>query len=267
MKRSFALGLLGLLGLLVSHSVAWAADEATPPLGTAQPTVSTETPVTPATKPAYSFTTQKEALKMSDDLDTAQAQVASHPDDPEAHFLAAAAYSRSPYLEKAFKHIKKVKEILKTKQDFEFIDRTLTQYEQLRDKSPNDPVILYRMALAYYLKAYSVEKYPHHYKNGPVGSPQDYYEKARATMSRVVELNPQDTWARNYMGYFVSENGQNWEKAIPIWKESLAINEDHNPGAYLMLGQAYLKLGDLGNGLLYHAKGIQVMQVMGMTLP
>jgi len=254
--------------LMVAAPMAFAEDTTPATTETAAPseTPNAQTPSTVA-KPAYSFTTQRQALKMTDDIDTVEAQVQANADDPEAHFLAAAAYSRSPYLDKAFKHIKKVKEILKTKQDFEFIDRTLTEYEQLQVKSPNDPVVLYRLALAYYLKGYSVEKYPHHYKTAPVGSVQSYYEKARSTMGRVVELNPKDTWARNYMGYFISENGQNWEKAIPIWKESLAIDDQRNPGAYLMLGQAYLKLGDLGNGLLYHAKGIQVMQVMGMTLP
>ncbi len=180
----------------------------------------------------------------------------------------AAAYSRSPYLEKAFNHIKKVKNMLKAKKDFEFIDRTIADYEDLLAGDPENPVILYRLAMGYYLKAYTVEKYPHHYKDAAsLGDPKPFYEKAQKTMEKVIELNPKDIWARDYLGYLVSENGKDLTKGIPIWEESLKIDSENNPGAYLLLSQAYLKKGDLQNAVLYGAKGLEIKQRMGMTLP
>jgi tetratricopeptide (TPR) repeat protein len=222
---------------------------------------------TPKPKTGFKLSAESEALKMTDDIKTAKAQLKKHPDDAEAHFLMAAAYSRSPYLDKAFEEMKDVKKILRAKQDFEFIDRTLVQYEAMRENTPNDTVLLFRLAMAYYFKGYSMEKYPHHYKDAPVGDREAYYQKAQDTMSQVIALDPQDIWARDYLGYLVSENGKNLSKAISIWQESLAINSDQNPGAYLLLSQAYLQKGDLTNALIYGAKGLEIQQSMGMRLP
>jgi tetratricopeptide (TPR) repeat protein len=226
-------------------------------------------PSSQVVKPKTTFTMEAdtEALQLTDDINTAKAQLEKHPDDPEAHFLMAAAYSRSPYLEEAFKEIKKTKNLLKEKKDFEFIDRTIHDYEGLLQSAPHNEVILYRLSMAYYFKAYSLEKYPQHYKNMPTGNASDFYQKARDAMSQVLALNPKDYWAKNYMGFLVSDNGKDLTKAIPIWKESLQIDKDHNPAAYLLLGQAYLQQGDVTNAMIYGAKGIAVQQAMGMTLP
>jgi tetratricopeptide (TPR) repeat protein len=218
-------------------------------------------------KRTFTLNADAEALKLTDDIKVAKAQLKKHPDDPEAHFLMAAAYSRSPYLEKAFSHITKVKRMLKEKKDFEFIDRTIVGYETLAETNPNDPVILYRLAMGYYFKGYSLERYPQYYASTPVGDRLDYYQKAKDTMLRVIDLNPKDTWARNYLGYLVSENGKDLSKAIGIWEESLAVDSERNPGAYLLLSQAYLQQGNLKQALFYGAKGMEIKQAMGMTLP
>lgn len=260
MTRSRVLAFVAILSIL-SFSHGSKAQTATPspePPASAAPT---------QPKAAFSLNADAEALQLTDDIDVAKAQVKKHPTDPEAHFLLAAAYSRSPYLEQAFKHIKKVKSLLKKEQDFEFIDRTIRDYEGLAQNSPNNTVILYRLAMGYYFKGYSLEKYPHHYANTPVGTANEYYQKSRTTMNRVITLNPQDTWARNYLGYLVSENGQDLSKAINIWEDSLKIDREHNPGAYLLLSQAYLQRGDVQNALIYGAKGLEIKQRMGMTLP
>lgn len=230
-----------------------------------------DTPAEPASdgtsKASFKLGTETEALKLTDDIALAKAQLRKHPNNPEAHFLMAAAYSRSPHLDKAFKHIRKVKQMLKEKKDFEFIDRTIAEYEDLQATNPDNPVLLYRLAMGYYFKGYSLERYPQHYKNTPTGDAKAYYQKAENAMRRVIELNPQDIWARNYLGYLVTENGRDLARAIKIWEESLAINRDQNAGAYLLLSQAYLQKGDLQNALIYGAKGLEVKHAMGMKLP
>jgi len=218
-------------------------------------------------KPVFSMSADQEALKITNDVQTAKAQAEAHPDDPEAHFLYAAALSRSPYLMEAFQELKKTKEILKQKQDFEFIDRTLTSYNALVKADPDNTVLLYRVSLAYFLKGYSIEKYASHFKNVPTGTPQENYDKARVAMERVIELDPKDTAARNCLGYIVSNNGRDLTNAIKIWHESIAVDGENNPGAYLMLSQAYMKQGDLGKAMQYGAQGLVIKQRMGMTLP
>ncbi len=220
-----------------------------------------------AQKSIFSLNAESEVLKLTDDIKTAKKQLSKHPNDPEAHFLMAAAYSRSPHLNRAFKHLKKAKELLETGKDFESIDQALNDYESLLQAEPDNPVIMYRLAFMYYFKAYSIEKYPHHYKNDPVGNKDEFYTKAVQAMNRVIELTPRDTWARNYLGYMVSDNGKDLSKAIAIWQESLNIDNETNAGAYLLLSQAYLKQGDLQNALMYGAKGLEVQQKTGMLLP
>lgn len=234
---------------------------------TSQPEAAKTAAPKPAKRAKISLSADKEALKITDDIETAKKQAEANPNDPEAHFLLAAAYSRSPYLEQAFQEIKKTKNLLKANKDFEFIDRTIPQYERLAKTNPDNATVLYRLAMAQYLKAYSLEKYPHHYKNTPTGTPQEFYTKAENTMRKVVEMDPKDTWARNYLGYLITENGKDLAKGIPVWEESLAIDSEKNPGAYLMLSQAYFKQGNLPLAAQYAAKGLAIKQAMGMTLP
>lgn len=279
MRMTYLLPLLSLTLVLGIAVPSFAEEETTTPsadtttIQTAPSETGSPAPsstVTEKPKPAkakFSLNADEEALKLTDDIQVAEEQAAAHPNDPEANFLLAAAYSRSPYLDKAFNQIKKVKNILKAQKDFEFIDRKIGEYETLLSGKPNDPVILYRLAFAYYFKGYGMEKYPHHFKNAPTGNMADFYQKAQDTMRKVITVTPKDTWARNYLGYFVSDNGKDLSKAISIWQESLAINRDQNPGAYLLLSQAYLKQGDLQNAMIYGAKGLEVQQTMGMRLP
>jgi tetratricopeptide (TPR) repeat protein len=210
---------------------------------------------------------KKEVLKVTDDLALAEKQVAEHPEDPEAHFLLGAAYSRSPYLDRAFQHIKTTKELLKANKNFEFIDRTLAQYETMLSNEPNNSILMYRMAMMYYLKAYSLEKYPHHYKNGPTGVSSDFYDKAKTTIQHVIALSPNDIYARNYYGVMVSENGKDLPRALEIWKESLAIDSHENAGAYLLLSRAYMQKGDIMKSLSYGARGLEIQQKYGVSLP
>lgn len=232
---------------------------------TTTPSPASETPEKP--RPKFSLNADTEALKLTDDIKVVRRQLAKNRMDPEANFLAAAAYSRTPNLAKAFDYIKNTKKILKAQKDFEFVDRTIGEYENLLQSRPNDPVILYRLAFGYYFKGYSMERYAEHYKNRPTGSADEFYDKARQTMQKVIELTPNDIWARNYLGYFMSDNGKDLSKAISVWKESIAIDSEHNAGAYLLLSQAYLKQGDLQNALVFGAKGLEIQQRMGMTLP
>lgn len=210
---------------------------------------------------------QQQVLKLTDDLKVAKAQLKANPEDPEANFLAAAAYSRTPQLDKAFKYMRKVKALLKANQDFEFIDRTIADYESLLSMAPNNPVVLYRLAMGYYFKGYSIEKYPHHFKLGPTGTPTAYYQKAEGAMRKVIDKNPYDIWARNYLGYLMTDNGRDLTRGIPVWQESLQVNDKENAGAYLLLSQAYLKAGDLVKALEYGARGLEQQQATGLTLP
>lgn len=232
----------------------------------------------PVTKPAapaastndkadFSFSAETDALKITDDIAIAQEQVNQHPDDPEAHFILASALSRSPYLERAFAEIKQVKELLKARQDFTFIDKTITQYEALHNNEPHNTIITYRLAMGYFFKGYLVEKYPHHMANIKHDAASVYYDKAKGFVQQVIAANPDDYFSYNYLGYLTMESEKNMDGAIQLAQTSLGINKDNNPGAYLLMAKAYSTKGDIQKTLFYGARGLQLLNSLGYKKP
>jgi tetratricopeptide (TPR) repeat protein len=244
----------------------------TKPVTTAQVTTKPAAqPTTPAATTGHStdfkFSTETDALKITDDIAIAQEQVNQHPDDPEAHFILASALSRSPYLERAFAEIKQVKELLKARQDFSFIDETITQYEALHNNEPHNTLITYRLAMGYFFKGYLVEKYPHHmaaikHEGAPV-----YYDKAKGFIQQVIASNPDDYFSYNYLGYLTLEGDKNMEEAVRLGEASLNINKTNNPGAYLLMAKAYSTKGDIQKTLFYGARGLQLLNSLGYKKP
>jgi len=203
--------------------------------------------------------TSQETFLLTDDVDTAQAQVDKYPEDPEAYFLLAVAYSRTPYFEKAFQAAKKAKKLIKqSPEGYAKFDGKIGEYEKMRDANPDDTRVLYRLGFAYFMKGYALEK--NYIKDSP-DTPAKFYTLAEQHMRKVIALDPKDIWARNYLGYLLvdADENANLDKAIALWEESLAMNAE-NPGANFMLGQAYLKKGDLRKALQYGAKGLAARQ-------
>ncbi|MBY0404888.1 MAG: hypothetical protein K2X66_13390, partial [Cyanobacteria bacterium] len=56
----------------------------------------------------------QEDLRITDDVELAIDQAQAYPNSPEAQFLLAVSYSRTPYLERALKSIQKTKKLIKT---------------------------------------------------------------------------------------------------------------------------------------------------------
>jgi tetratricopeptide (TPR) repeat protein len=203
--------------------------------------------------------TQQEALNITDDIGLAEAQVKAYPESPEAQLLLSIAYSRSPqHFEKAIRGLQRTKRLIKrSPEGYGTIEKLLTNYEEMLTYRPDDPKILYRLAFGYYLKGYLIEN---RYLQTPSESPEPLYDQAEVTMRRVFELEPTDIWARNYLGYLLVERKgeENLDQAIGLWEDSLKVSAD-NPGASLMLGEAYLKKGNLKKAMKYATKGFQAL--------
>ncbi|MGE0200418.1 MAG: tetratricopeptide repeat protein [Candidatus Melainabacteria bacterium] len=207
-------------------------------------------------QPALKAELSTDKLVMTDDIDVAKAQVEAYPDDPEAHFLLAMAYSRTPFIEEAFKSMKRAKGLMKTSpQGYANLDAKLAEYEDMLRYSPDDTMVLYRLAFGYFSKGYGIEK--NYIKNNP-DAPAIWYDKAEETMRRVIALDPADAWARNYLGFLLININEdaNLDEAMMLWEEAVAI-EPLNPGAHLMLGEAYMKKGDLKKALQHSSAAIE----------
>jgi tetratricopeptide (TPR) repeat protein len=88
----------------------------------------------------------------------------------------------------------------------------------------------------------------------PRAQPSDYdlgvkavqagdYQRALAPLQRVVQTDPRNADAWNYIG-FSQRNLQHFDESLAAYQKALAINPDHR-GANEYLGELYLKTGDL----------------------
>ncbi len=88
----------------------------------------------------------------------------------------------------------------------------------------------------------------------PRAQPSDYdvgvkavqagdYQRALASLQKVVQADPRNADAWNYIG-FSQRNLQHFDDSLAAYQKALAINPDHR-GANEYLGELYLKTGDL----------------------
>ena len=70
------------------------------------------------------------------------------------------------------------------------------------------------------------------------------FEAARTTFTKIVEDNPEDDLALNYLGYMLADRGLELERAVGLIRRALEL-QPHN-GSYLdSIGWAYFKSGNL----------------------
>lgn len=246
MKRIF----LGLLGGILSIVLLISLVQAKEPIPEVEKTVYTGMPVT--------VDLSHESLTLTDDLAVAKAQAKAYPDSFEAQFLLAVAYSRTPYIEKGFYAFKKAKKLMKKSPDkYRNLDEKIAEYEEMLTYRMEDPLVLYRLAFIYYTKGYGIEK---DYIQDSKQKPAFWYAKAEETLRRLIAVDPDDIWARNYLGFLLVDTGgeTRLEEAMALWEESLAKNSANNPGAYMLLGEAWLKKGNLRKAVEFAAQGLEM---------
>jgi tetratricopeptide (TPR) repeat protein len=228
----------------------------------AKPSVAKPSVAKTFAKPIDLGSTQKVVLDLTDDIPTAEAQAKAHPTDPEAQFLLAIAYSRSPYVEKALAVLQKTKRLIKDRNDrLATADKLINEYESALVLRPTDTRILYRLAFGYYLKAMGLKKY----QQASQADQLVWVHKAQQTFTQLLSLDANDTAARNYYGFILAEEGTDTqqpllvEKAIGQWQQSIQLNPI-NPGAFWLLGTAYLKQGNVLKAAQYMEKGVEARQ-------
>ena len=81
---------------------------------------------------------------------------------------------------------------------------------------------------------------------------------AEETFHHLLRVRPDDIWAMNSLGVLLidQDEDKNLERAMGLWERSLAI-EPVNPGACFLLGEAWLKKGNLKKALQHGALAAQ----------
>lgn len=249
-NRNLALGLSGVVAWLLftgaGYSVSLAED------------LSPSRPITvPANLQPLKAGVSEEVYGLSDDIFFAEQRVQANPDDPESWFLMGVAYSKTPYVERALLALDKSKRLArKSPGGFAIFDKKIAEYEKMQADTPDDATLLYAMSFGYYMRGYAVQ---HGYIKDSSRPPDHFYAKAESTLRHLLSLDPQHYVAMNYLGFFLAEQDPegNLNEAVALWEKSLQLNQKENPGAYVLLGQAALKKGNLRQAVEYTAQAMK----------
>ena len=85
----------------------------------------------------------------------------------------------------------------------------------------------------------------------------DQPHKAEAAFAKALELNPNDSGALNYLGYWWADEGRNLDKAIELITRAVELNPDN--GYYAdSLGWIYFKIGETNKAVIWLEHAIQL---------
>jgi tetratricopeptide (TPR) repeat protein len=90
---------------------------------------------------------------------------------------------------------------------------------------------------------------------GAIYERQKEYEKAEATFRKILEINPKNAAALNYMGYMWADLNVRLPESLELLQKAVSL--DPNNGAYLdSLGWVYFRLNQLDQAELYLKKAV-----------
>ena len=218
--------------------------------------------------------TETEDIALTDDINTARAQVAKYPNNAEAHFNLAIALSRTSLVEEAIKELRKTKLLIRKPENSGIIDKKVSEYKEMLKNNPEAGNIKYRLAFSHYLKAYltakNLEKTKNNLKGKKAGKDKkslDIFDPKRLLLidknpeikenlelsmsyfKDLIKSNPDDLWAKVYYAFILVEQYGDTEKARHLWNEVEKQNPN-NPAPYLFLGELHIKEGRLKEGIL-----------------
>lgn len=219
--------------------------------------------------------TKTEDISLTDDINIARAQVEKYPNNAEAHFNLAIALSRTSWVEEAIKELRKTKLLIRKNGGIELINKKITEYKEMLNSDPSTSAlnnIRYRLAFSYYLKAYLINKEIEKAKKStnPNSSKKDknilFKEKGLlitnsnphikenlelsiSYFKELLNLNPNDSWAKVYYAFILAEQMNDVNKARELWNEVIKDNPN-NPAPHFFIGELHIKEGNLKEGIV-----------------
>ena len=218
--------------------------------------------------------TETEDIFLTDDLNIAKAQVLKYPDNPEARFNLAIAFSRTSFVEEAIKELRKTKILIRKPENKGIIDKKISEYKEMLNNNANEThanTIRYRLAFSHYLKAYliskDIQKIQEKKKKKSESKSLDLLnaksfslndanpeiknnlEESIHYFKEQLKTNPDDIWTKIYYGFILAEQYNDFKSAKSLWREA-AKESPNNPAPHFFLGELKIKEGNLKDGIL-----------------
>ena len=86
----------------------------------------------------------------------------------------------------------------------------------------------------------------------------EYFDRAIETFQRLLEIEPNDAYALNYLGYMYADKGMRLTEAVELLEKAIALEPDNS--AFLdSIGWAYFRLGELAQAEQYLQQALEHM--------
>jgi len=165
--------------------------------------------------------------------------VKKYPDDKVLHGVRASILADVGKTDEA---VAEVKKLMDGKNDREAYITLAQIYEKAKDY----PSMAKAIDSADKLSDDKDEKESIAFMRGAMLEKQKNFDAAEREFRRVLELNPKNSSALNYLGYMLADRNVRLPEALSMIKQ--ALEQDPDNGAYLdSLGWVYFRMGDLDN--------------------
>ena len=238
-------------------------------------TLTSTTPTTAAAEAPLVVHIRNDVIVYTDDIDEAEQQVADNPDNPEAYFMLAVTYSRTPFLEKAYMALNQAKKrVLKRPKQYGHLDELLQELQDALVYDSANKSLRYRLAMAYFAKGYGLEEgsipwtadlsstdpvLREEHASNKTDAIRAYYRRAVGQLEQLAANDPQDFAARNYLAFLLIQLDEvaNLPRATALLEESQRLMPD-NPAACVLLSEVYMKAKNLPKAMESLARGAAV---------
>jgi tetratricopeptide (TPR) repeat protein len=176
-------------------------------------------------------------------LAEADAALKKYPEDRVVRAVRASLLADTGKTDEA---IAETKKLLDGKSDRE----TYITLAQIYEKAKNYPEMGKAIDAAEKLSTDPEEKEGIAFMRGAMLEKMKNFEASEKEFRRVIEMNPKNASALNYLGYMLADRNVRLPEALELIKK--AVELDPNNGAYLdSLGWVYFRMGDLENAEQY----------------
>jgi len=183
--------------------------------------------------------TWRSAKQFNKAVEEANAAVKKYPDDKVLHGVRASILADVGKTDEA---VAEVKKLMDGKNDREAYITLAQIYEKAKDY----PSMAKAIDSADKLSDDKDEKESIAFMRGAMLEKQKNFDAAEREFRRVLELNPKNSSALNYLGYMLADRNVRLPEALSMIKQ--ALEQDPDNGAYLdSLGWVYFRMGDLDN--------------------
>lgn len=191
------------------------------------------------------------------ELQQLEQRVAQEPNNPDAHFDLAMGLARTVKLEDGYAELKKVIAL-----DPDYADKVIAKYTPMVQANKQNVEAFFRLAFGYYFKGLMAQQAsdslavtdPAKAKAASDEAVQDK-EQAKQAFKSIIANDPKYVWGYNYLGYLLFEDGH-INKAMAQWNKADSIED--NAVAHFMLGQAFIKQGDMKDAVPEITRAMQL---------